>query len=652
MAFDRLHDLTAPGALRDLHHALPVGLVLLDRAALVLAANPAAARMMGVGLEELERARLGDELLEVLDATGRPLDRGEHPAMRALLAGEPVDDQLIGFVRDGEPTCWAQVSLRPVGEAAMVAVFLDVTTRYEAEHELRRAVLHDHVTGLASRRLFLDRLEHALTRTLRTGRKVGVLYVDLDGFKHVNDLGGHAAGDEVLRTIAGRLDAAVRPGDTVGRLGGDEFAVLCDEIDEEGLAIVVDRVTRRCSEPVDVGPKRFAVAASVGSALGDHRTASAQELVATADTAMYAAKREGRPPAPAAPEAPGAGEPATDGTILRALGSARDLLGVDLAYLTEDTGAEHVPRALASDGGRFGLELGMRIPHALTVCHAILDGRLPNPIRDFAELDPAVVPELCAAGGVRCYASVPVHLPDGRAWGMLCAAGGDPRHDLGELHLGVLGVLAEVVGERLDALERERRTARLVAANAGVAALLAAVEARDRYTAEHSRVVVELAGAVAERLGLEPEVVEEVRQVALLHDLGKLAVPDAILGKPAALDDGERRVLEGHPEAGARILETIPELSHLAPAVRAEHERWDGQGYPAGLSGDRIPAASRITLVCDAWHAMTSDRPYRRALGRERAARELRAGRGSQFCPRSTDALLEVLGLPFAQAVA
>ena len=173
--------------------------------------------------------------------------------------------------------------------------------------------------------------------------------------------------------------------------------------------------------------------------------------------------------------------------------------------------------------------------------------------------------------------------------------------------------------------------------------LLTAVQARDSYTAVHSRQVVTLARAVAERLDLDHAEIEVVEGAALLHDLGKIAVPDAILRKHGPLADHEWALMRQHPVVGAQMVASIAELEHLAPAIRAEHERWDGRGYPDGLAGEAIPLASRITFVCDAFHAMTSDRPYRRALSHAAAVEGIARESGRQFCPSAAGALLEVL---------
>jgi diguanylate cyclase (GGDEF)-like protein len=179
---------------------------------------------------------------------------------------------------------------------------------------------------------------------------------------------------------------------------------------------------------------------------------------------------------------------------------------------------------------------------------------------------------------------------------------------------------------------------------AAVQALAAAIEERDNYTHEHSEEVVHLARGVAMILGLPTEQVERIAHAALLHDVGKLAVPNEILHKRGPLTDGEWEIMAEHPIAGERILLRIPDLSVIAPVVRHEHEHWDGSGYPDRLSGRLIPIGSRIILACDAYHAMITDRPYRRAMSQADAIAELRAGVRAQFDPDVVEALLDLLG--------
>ena len=138
----------------------------------------------------------------------------------------------------------------------------------------------------------------------------------------------------------------------------------------------------------------------------------------------------------------------------------------------------------------------------------------------------------------------------------------------------------------------------------------------------------------------------DLRFAAVFHDIGKIAVPEAILDKPGPLTDEERAVMERHTVIGEQILAPVEFLAGVCKLVRHEHERWDGAGYPDRLAGEAIPLGSRIILACDALHAMTSDRPYRKALPREVAIGELRRHAGTQFDPRVVDALLAVVDAP------
>ena len=190
------------------------------------------------------------------------------------------------------------------------------------------------------------------------------------------------------------------------------------------------------------------------------------------------------------------------------------------------------------------------------------------------------------------------------------------------------------------------------ASRSAVGALAAAIDARDNYTHSHSEEVVELATAVAASLGLSPADVGRVRDGAMLHDVGKVAIPNEILFKPGPLDPHEWAIMREHPVIGERILRRTPELEPIAALVRHEHERWDGGGYPDGLSGNDIPIGSRIIFACDAYNAMITERPYREPMSSDAAIIELEQNAGTQFDPRVVVALLAVLAdrLPAARS--
>jgi HD-GYP domain-containing protein (c-di-GMP phosphodiesterase class II) len=202
-----------------------------------------------------------------------------------------------------------------------------------------------------------------------------------------------------------------------------------------------------------------------------------------------------------------------------------------------------------------------------------------------------------------------------------------------------VALLAGVLAARFNTMRRAERSRY----KATIEALSTALTARDGYTGSHSQETLWLVNAICEELRLTANACEYVADVALLHDIGKIGIPNEILHEPGKLNDQQWEVMKQHPVIGERILRPLPGLSAVATAVRHEHERWDGGGYPDGLKSGEIPLASRIVLVCDAFHAMTSDRPYRKAMNTEDARLELSRNAGTQFDPTVVGALLHVL---------
>jgi len=169
------------------------------------------------------------------------------------------------------------------------------------------------------------------------------------------------------------------------------------------------------------------------------------------------------------------------------------------------------------------------------------------------------------------------------------------------------------------------------------------LDARDHYTAVHSIEVADLAVRIGQEMGLSPGDVERLEIAAKVHDIGKVAVPDSILLKPGPLSDEEWRVMKTHPEISAELIEGLEIYSAVADAVRHEHERWDGSGYPDGLKGDESPLLARVIAAADIYNALTTDRPYRKRFTDEEAIRMIRQMRGKDIDPSVADALLRVL---------
>ena len=309
------------------------------------------------------------------------------------------------------------------------------------------------------------------------------------------------------------------------------------------------------------------------------------------------------------------------------------MLSALVEALRAGTRAEDVIGRTGAD--RFALLLREAGEDATGACVARLLG-------DLQALEVGPVRGISVSAGVARFDAEdddPVSLFDtaGRALADAQAAGGG-RAVIASGDGAGLGVSAEL--HRRDAVE----------------ALAIALLERDRYTGEHSESVVDMAVGVAQSLGLSPAQVEDVRAAALLHDIGKVGIPDAILNKPGPLTPDERTVMAEHPVIGERILRGIGGFAPVADIVRHEHESYDGSGYPDGLAGDDIPIGSRIILACDAYHAMTSDRPYRARMTHGEAFRELRRCAGGQFDPNVTAALVahfyhEGAGRPMLRAV-
>jgi diguanylate cyclase (GGDEF)-like protein/putative nucleotidyltransferase with HDIG domain len=348
----------------------------------------------------------------------------------------------------------------------------------------------DPLTGCLNRRGFEERVTAELDAALRSGRTAALVLFDLDNFKAVNDMNGHAAGDELLRWVVDGLSRAVRPMDCVGRLGGDEFAILAPGAGENGAQRIATRARKLLSERVAI---------STGTAAFPAHGANHDELQRHADRELYANKH------------------------------------------------------------------------------------------------------------------------------------GDDAH--------------------FTAGRRELTWA---------ATLARAVDARMATPVEHSTIVARYAAGIAERLGWSGADLAHLRIAAMLHDIGKVVLPDRILQKPDTLDACEFEEVKRHPEEGAELINRVEGMGNIAEWVRHSHEHYDGSGYPDGLSADEIPLASRILLVADAYDAMTSDRPYRSAQSQTDALIELRRHAGRQFDPLCVDALEKFVvdsGLPLdtegtAEAVA
>ncbi len=257
-----------------------------------------------------------------------------------------------------------------------------------------------------------------------------------------------------------------------------------------------------------------------------------------------------------------------------------------------------------------------------------------------SHVDPFVIPASALRKLPRQYRTfhpprptlaAPVHWePDGL--GALAVVGLAPGHRFAAREIRLAKGIADIASLAMGNAERYADLERTYVST--IEALANALEAKDEYTSDHARALAEMALTVGAELGVEGEDLKRLEISALFHDIGKIGVPSEIIRKAGPLTAEERRIMNLHPEIGEEILAPVAFLQPIRPIIRACHERWDGKGYPDGRAGEDIPLEARIVFVCDAFHAMTTDRPYRAALPETEAIRRMKLASGTQFDPR------------------
>ena len=514
-----------------------------------------------------------------------------------------------------------------------LAVMANADSLARARRE-KEAQERDGLTGLLNRYGVNQRYAE-----LPADTQVVVAMLDLNDLKAINDLGGHSAGDQHLRAVSQALQNYLPPGAFVGRWGGDEFVAVLP-----GLADT-DSVLRAIQAQVP-HPQRSLPAFSYG-AVPTGADVPLSRVLALADQRMYEQKsaayqtRSGEEPHPgrhvSIPEFP---------HFLMSLGDQRAIAEQGLSKAAELAGFESWFLLNLRDHHLLGKAGPDDRPERVSPAEL----RLPGGIIDRAAAQQEL---LWAADYEQSSYAQPFWVSRGLKSVVVRPV---VVHGQVEAVIGLFSYrtwrsitpqarqLLETVGIHLGhQMERDTVLSQVQASvEAGITGMGVILEARDLETAGHTVRVVELSQQLGQAAGLSGSELHALRLGAYLHDVGKLAIPDRILLKPGPLDAEEWAVMKHHSELGARMASRLPSLPEEAiTVVRSHHERWDGTGYPQGLTGEQIPLLARLFALCDVYDALISTRPYKQAWTPQAARQELAAQAGRQFDPRLTALFVE-----------
>lgn len=537
-----------------------------------------------------------------------------------------------------------------------------LATVMSALSRMRQLAVHDAMTGVYNRKGLEEEYARAWLQSRRYGFPIGVAIIDIDQFKQINDTHGHPAGDQVLREFAALTQRVARGTDIVARYGGDEMVVI---LPQAGAAEVIafgerllDNVHRHIFCESALNLKMTASIGVASSASEDARETEAT-LMARADRALYRAKKAGRDrvvlqqrdeqakvsetAAVAVPLDPARRPPAVrDATTSKgrvlvvddepgvALLFARILKKQGFEVMVEHSGAAAIER-LQEGGAVFDILLtDLNMPdksglELLDELRSINENLIKIVVTGNATLDNAV---LSLRRGAYDFIEKPVVSGQLIAVVERAMEYGRLKAENRRYQLHLEDMVREKSAALREALDRVRQSYDFT-----LEAMVRLLDARERSTGQHSLRVRDMAVILSRAMNLSETEIEEIARGALLHDIGKIAIPDNILLKPDKLSDDEREIMKTHTVTGYNILKSSGYLEKTAEIVLAHHESYDGSGYPRGLAGSEIPLGARIFAVVDTYDAMRSNRVYRQSITPDKVAEEIRRCAGRQFDP-------------------
>jgi len=545
----------------------------------------------------------------------------------------------------------------------------EISERERAEVALREQMRRDSLTGVLNHAALVAELRNLVSGD--DNAPCAVVMIDVDDLKVINDTFGHQVGDEVLVAVARGLD---RNGAIVGRYGGDEFTALLPGADRDAAESyrgetlnALAGLTVRDRENGAVVP----LAVSMGIATYPLEAGRIEELISLADSGMYAMKRQ-RP----------IGSTGVRRSQLSADDSAAKMVGHIVPLLTSagdlDDKLRLVARRLSVAAGYDAVNFGLFKPDADIPATMNTFGQLPenlvaewhreqlgwngqdpHPIRRLLNQGHPIIfndpqhddrltaneRELLCAGDLRSALVAPM-VWQNELIGMLSVA--SKRENAftaldAQFLVAVATQVTAIVSMATVVDQLQLTSSRLAQAHTETVMLLAAAaEAHDRTTGKHLRNVCSISERLARAMGWDEEDANELGLAAVLHDIGKIRVADSVLANTGRLSPEEWELMKRHAVWGEEFLAGRPDFVLAATIARSHHERWDGGGYPDGLSDDHIPDAAAIVAVADSFDAITSDRPYRPRRSVAAAMREIVACSGEQFSPQVVQAMMRL----------
>ncbi len=548
-----------------------------------------------------------------------------------------------------------------------------ISAAFAAMQKMNNLITKDPLTGAYNRIRLNEELERAWLTSHRYNYSTAIIIVDIDNFKPLNDTYGHSVGDEILCAFAEIMQNVARTTDLIARYGGDEFVAILPRATQEDAMAFGERLMKRTREFVfKKNGKEITISISVGIAtsMSHAKPASYSEMMIQADQALYTAKNSGRNCICIWPEH------TCSSIVQNNTPDSENLSEFDNdAHQTTDDYEEHPGRIILIDDEEPTLKVikamleidGYEVSTFMTATEALkhlettrgyynvllTDLGLPDMsglelMHKASDIDPALI-KIVISGqatvdsainalreGAQDFIQKPVIREQlsamiEHALEFYNLKRENERH---QIHL------EETVNKRsaqlAATLEEMKRSYEFT-----LEAMVAMLDAREKHTAKHSMRTRSMAIIMAKQLNMPKEDIKKIATGALLHDIGKIGIPDSVLLKQGKLTDEDWEVMKQHPLIGYNIMKSSPYLKDAAQIVYQHQERYDGNGYPQQLKGEEICIGARIFSLIDAYDAMRTKRIYRGPISEEEAIAEIKANSGSQFDPKLVEEFLK-----------